>query len=367
MKIGFDGRYAQDELTGIGKYIKNLVEGVSRQGFKCVIFYSQKPKYPITGKNIKSKIIIANKYLWEQIFLPKALKQEKIDIYHATGNIGIPLFCPIPSILTVHDIIPLLQKDYFKESKTPFLSRNFYYWRSKTSLKRARIIIADTKWTKKTIINTFKIKPAKITVTYLDSPLPSKLNDKAYLQFNLKRKGYIINTGGIARRKNLINLIVAFALVQAKIPQLKLVITGQNKNLFPKLKKEVQRKGLTKKVVFTGFLPEEKLWGLLKNALCLCYPSRIEGFGLPVIEAFRARTPVIASNIPVLKEVGDSACLFVEQDKPQAIAQAIIRLAKDCQLQKKLIIYGQRRAEIFSWEKTIKKTIEVYRKIAEKE
>jgi len=367
MKIGFDGRFAQDQLTGVGKYIKNLTKGIAHQGFECIIFYSQKPQYSITGKNIKNRVIRGNKYPWEQMLLPKALKQEKIDIYHALGNVGIPLFCPVPSVLTIHDLIPLLQKNYFSQSQFPTLSKKLYYWRSKTSLQKAQKIITDTKWTKKIIIKLFKIQPSKITVIYLDSSLPKKLDNKAHLQFGLKQKNYIINNGGIDKRKGLISLIAAFSLIQTKMPQLKLVITGQNQNFLPVLKREIQRKKLTKKVIFTGFLKEEALWELLKNALCLCYLSEIEGFGLPIIEAFRTDIPVIASNIPVLREIGDSACLFVDQNQSQAIAQAIIKLAQTPKLQKELIARGQKRALIFSWEKTIKETIKIYNKVLEKE
>jgi len=182
----------------------------------------------------------------------------------------------------------------------------------------------------------------------------------------MKIENYIINNGGIDRRKNLINLITAFALVQTKIPQLKLVITGQNRNFLPVLKKEIQRKKLTRKVIFTGFLKEEKLWGLLKNALCLCYPSKIEGFGLPIIEAFRTDTPVIASNIPILREIGNNACLFVDPNQPQVINQAIIKLAQTPKLQKELIARGRKRARIFSWKKTIKETTKIYNKFLKK-
>ena len=360
MKIGFDGRYAQGELTGVGKYTKNLIEGVAKRGHKCLIFYSQKPKYPIVGNNVKSRVIKGNKHLWEQVLLPLALRQEKIDIYHALGNIGIPVFCPVPSVLTIHDLIPLWQKNYFEESLIPPLSKKLYYWRTKTSINRAQKIITDTQWTKKTITKLFKISPSKITVIYIDSSLPKKLDDEAHLRFGLKKGSYIINSGGIDKRKNLIKLIAAFALVQTKLPQLKLVITGHNENLLPILRGEVQKRKLNGKVIFTGFLKEKELWGLLKNALCLCYPSEIEGFGLPIIEAFRTGTPVIASDIPTFREVGNNAYLFVNQGRIEAIAQAIIRLAQTPKLQKKLITQGQEQAKTFSWDKTVKRTIEIY-------
>ena len=197
----------------------------------------------------------------------------------------------------------------------------------------------------------------------MDSPRPKEIDEKAYVQFGLEKNKYIINNGGLDRRKNLPNLISAFALAEEKMPWLKLVVTGDNPKLLPLLKKEVEEKKLTQKVIFTGFLEEKALWGLLKNAFCLCYPTLAEGFGLPLIEAFRANTPVITSNLPVLKEVGDKACFFVNPHQPQAIAQAIINLQNET-LRQKLIISGQKQAQKFSWEKTIEETIKIYQEVS---
>jgi len=362
MIIGLDARFAERKLTGVGKYIQTLAIGLAAHHFKVVLFYSQKPWLPIKEKGIKTVILPGRKYLWEQTYLPKALKREKINLYHATGNFGVPILLNIPAVLTVHDLIPLLQKNYFNQAKIPAFSQKLYYWRTKTSLTKAEKIITDTLWTKKTIINLFKVSPCKINVIYLDSPYPKEIDEKACVQFGLRNNKYIINNGGLDRRKNLSNLISAFVLAGKKMPWLKLVVTGENPQLLPLLKKEVEEKKLTKKVIFTGFLEEKTLWGLLKNAFCLCYPTLAEGFGLPLIEAFRANTPVITSSLPVLKEVGDTACLFVNPHQPQAIAQAIISLRNET-LRQKLIISGQKQAQKFSWGKTVEETIKIYKKV----
>ncbi len=363
MVIGLDARFAEGKLTGVGKYIQALALGLAAHHFKVILFYSQKPQLPIREKGIKSVILPGNKYLWEQIYLPKAIKREKIDLYHATGNLGVPLFANIPAVLTVHDLIPLLQKDYFNQAKIPALSQKLYFWRARTSIRKAKKIITDTNWTKKAIIDLFGISSDKISVIYLDSPLPKEIDKKAYLRFGLEKNQYIINNGGVDQRKNLSTLIAAFSLLQRELPWLKLVITGENPNLMPLLEQETQKQQLTKKVIFTGFLEESTLWGLLKNAFCLCYPTLAEGFGLPLIEAFRAKTPVITSNLPVLKEAGGDACLFINPRHHEAIAQAIIKL-QDKNLRQKLIAAGQKQAQKFSQEKTINKIIRIYQEIS---
>ena len=240
MTIGLDARFAQGKLTGVGKYIQALALGLAARHFKVVLFYSQKPQSVLREKGIKTVILPGNKYLWEQIYLPQALKREKVTLYHAAGNFGVPLFSNIPAVLTVHDLIPLLQKDYFKQAKIPVFPQKLYYWRTKTSVMKAQRIITDTHWTKKTIINLFKVSPRKINIIYLDSPRPKEIDEKAYIQFGLEKNKYIINNGGLDRRKNLPNLISAFALAEEKMPWLKLVVTGDNPKLLPLLKKETE-------------------------------------------------------------------------------------------------------------------------------
>jgi len=117
MKIGIDGRYAEGKLTGIGQYIEHLVHGLSERDFEAVIFYTKEPLNNFLGKNITSVILPStSRYHFEQVLLPKALREYKVNLYHAAGNVGVPVFCPKPSVLTVHDIIPLLYPDYFSFS-----------------------------------------------------------------------------------------------------------------------------------------------------------------------------------------------------------------------------------------------------------
>src|SRR5579859_4888860 len=148
MKIGIDGRYAQDDLVGVGNYIKNLVEGFTNKGYECVIFYSSKPKCKI-DKSSSIIISTSNRYLFEQIFLPIALIKNNIDIYHCTGNSGLPIFTSVPTVLTIHDLIPLSYKNYFKFSRQPFLSKTLFRLNTKLSCLKAKQIMADSKFVKK--------------------------------------------------------------------------------------------------------------------------------------------------------------------------------------------------------------------------
>jgi len=362
MKIGFDGRYAEGDLVGIGKYIKYLTTGLSDRGIKVTIFYSKKPKYPILGKNISSRILYSiNRYIFEQIKLPKALKEEKVNVYHALGSIGVPWFCPIPAVLTVHDIIPLLIKDYFKYSKYKIISKFSYWFRLKTSLWKAKRVIADSEFTKKTLVEKLNTKPIKIKVIYLGAPeVNHKTNE---LPQGLEPGKYILNHGGIDIRKNLDRLIKAFARVVSEIPELKLVITGENKNMEGGLKNQVRNLRIENSVIFPGYVEEEILWSLIRQANCVCYPSLIEGFGGPVLEGFAAGVPVITSNTSSLPEVAGDAALLVEPESEKEITQAILGVTRDKKTRDMLIEKGKERVKEFSWEKTAGETLKIYNDI----
>jgi len=362
MKIGFDGRYAEGDLVGIGKYILNLVRRLAERDIECVIFYSKEPKYPIVGKNISSRILYTtNRYLFEQIKLPKAIKEEKIDLYHGLGNIGIPWFCPVPAVLTVHDIIPFLIKDYFNYSKYKFITKFSYWFRLKTSLSKAKKVIVDSEFTKRTLIERFGVEPTKMNVIYLGV---SKINFKeTKLPAGLEPGKYILNHGGIDIRKNLERLIRSFSKVVSKLPALKLVITGENKTMRPGLEAIARSLNIGDAVIFLGYVKEELLWNLVKQANCLCFPSLIEGFGMPVLEGFAAEVPVITSDASSLPEVAGEAAFLVQPENEEEIAQAMLRVVDDKNLREKLIKAGKQRVKEFSWDKTAEQTLKVYQKV----
>lgn len=362
MRVGFDGRYAQGDLVGIGKHISNLIDQITKKDIECVIFYSKKPKKPIIGKNITSVILPSlNRFTFEQLNLPKALGREKVDLYHAIGNTGIPLFCPVPAVLTVHDIIPLLVGDYFKSLKYGFINSFSYLFQLKTSLFKAKKVITVSEYTKKTLVENLGVKPSKIKSIHSGAPKVSHLTDK--LPQGLKPRGYILNNGGIDIRKNLSFLIRAFPKVNAQIPGLKLVITGENKKMVESLKVEAKVLGLEEAVVFPGYVEEDMLWSLIRQARCLCYPSMVEGFGGPVLEGFAAGVPVITSNTSSLPEIAGKAAYLVDPNKVEEATEAILKISQDGDLREKLVIKGRKRTKAFSWEKTAEEVVKVYEEV----
>ena len=353
MKIGFDGRYATGDLVGIGNYIKYLVNNIS-ESQKCVIFYSKKPKYPIEGKNIEGVILkTQSDFIFEQILLPRSLKEYKIDVFHQTGNVGIPVFTCAKSILTVHDLIPFEVKNYFSFSKSPFFSKYLYLFKLYSSCLKAKKIVTDSEYTKKGLIN-IGICSKKIEVIRLGINIPKKVN------FRFIKSDYILNNGGIDIRKNLDLLIRSFEIVHKKKPEYKLIITGENEEILPKLKELVSELHLKQAVIFVGYVDDLKLASLLKYARCLCYPSLLEGFGFPILEAFSYGVPVITSNTSSILEIAKDASIFVNPNDKYQIAKAMLTILNDNKLAENLRMSGFEKIKGFSWKKTANEYIYLY-------
>ena len=361
MIIGFDGRYAEGDLVGIGKYIKYLLLELDTLGISCIIFYSKKPKLDIKGKNIKSVVLNSNnRYFFEQILLPKALLKYKASLYHAVGNVGVPLFSSIPAILTVHDIIPLKIKDYFSYSPFPFLSKLSYLLRLKTSLAKSYEIITVSDFVKKELIVKLAVNKNKIQTIYSGVSMVASAEE---LPDTLVGKKYILNHGGIDIRKNLDKLIESFAIFYKKYPKINLVITGDNKRIRMQLDKLVERYDLGKSVIFTGYISDEVLASVIKNALMICYPTLSEGFGLPILEGFAARVPVISSNTSSIPEISGDAAILINPKNELDISNAMEKVITDTKFRKRMISKGYRQYTKFSWRKSVNEYINLYKSL----
>lgn len=360
MIIGFDGRYAEGDLVGVGKYIQNLVQHVSQKE-KCVIFYSKRPKTVIISQNIKSVMLKSpNKYFFEQLSLPRALKIEKVNLYHAAGNMGVPLFCPVPAILTVHDIIPLEVEGYFSYSPFPILSKLSYLIRLKSSLAKANKIVTVSNFVKNELVEKLKVNPDKIKTIYSGMPAMPK---GGILPKELRGLKYILNNGGIDIRKNLDTLTKAFAIVHKKAGDIKLVITGENKRIKHNLEILINKCNLLDSVIFTGYVDDKTLVAIIKSATLVCYPTLSEGFGFPILEAFSLGVPVISSNTSSIPEIAGGAAILVNPKDSRMVAGAILKILNDNKLAQKLKNLGLERVKNFSWEESANEYLNLYHNI----
>jgi len=218
--------------------------------------------------------------------------------------------------------------------------------------RRAERVLTVSERTRRDLIEHYGLPESNIVVT------PNGV-DPAFGLDGPKADGsaYALFVGALQPRKDPVSAVEAIALVDGG---LRLVFAGPDKGCGPALREAVARLGLEDRVELLGYVEQERLAALYRGAACLVFPSRYEGFGLPVIEAMACGTPVVATRTSALPEVAGDAAVLVEPGSPAALAQGISDVLAD---RERLTAAGLERARSFSWRKSAERTLAVYREL----
>ena len=341
MKILIDGHYIGERKTGLESYTLNLIREFSGEKINLLVYL---PKIKsglfrvLLGLNIVSIRL-------------------KPDILHV--SYFAPFVKTVPTVLTVHDLCFKTFPEAFP-IKTLFAFNLFF----KKSLNRADAIICVSETTKKQLVNLYDLNPDKVFTVYEASDENFKyLSNKKRLRNALNEKfgikgDYFLVVGNIEKRKNLIPVIESFIKLSKKNKNIQLIFAGQNKMgdlITKKYEKEI-KKGRLK---ILGYVSKEDLNFLYNGSLALIYNSLCEGFGLPIIEAMITKTAVICNNLEVFNEITkDSAITYNYKDE---LYRVMDKVMNDKKFRKKYQELGYRRSRFFSWDKTAKETLKVYK------
>ena len=305
---------------------------------------------------------ISLKNVWiDSVTIQNLAVKEGADIIHFPYNWSFPFCKKVPSILTIHDVIPFTSREVMG-----FFRNHLLY---KSGIRQAcylnDIITTVSEFSKQDIVKKVGVPAEKIRVIPNGLREPAKPNDALEKDFGKRfqiENRFILNVGGIHKRKNLIRLIYAFSkLVNQEKYSGKLLITG-NVSSSPyliEMKKHcdiaIKKAGMKTRVIFTGFIADKELDLLLRSADLFVYPSLYERFGMPIIEAMRAGIPVITSNITGTAEVAGDAAILVNPYNVDEIAFGMSRILHDHKLRAELSRKGVERARSYSWVKTSEK------------
>ncbi len=303
--------------------------------------------------------------LWrEHVSLPMACSREKVDLLHCPKS-AVPVWSPCPTVVTLHDLIPITHPE--TETRAAQL-----YWRLQIPIaaRRASFIITDSDHARKEIVEMFGVSGNHIAVTPLGYPpaMNEPYDDARAL--DLKQRyglpdSYILYVGTIQPRKNLDMLIDAYGRLRRDgSTAKKLVIAGRKGWLYDTLFAKIAALSLEDDVIFTGFVPDEDLAALYDRACLFVYLSLFEGFGLPPLEAMARGVPVVTSNSTSLPEVVGEAGIMVSPHNLDEIVDGMRRVLTDDCLAEQLRRSGKMRAAQFSWERTARETLELYRQVA---
>ena len=362
MKILVDVHAAIEKKTGIGRYCDNLVRALSKNKNIQISLYSNLFQEKLPENYLKYPIYCSpfrNGLFRVLIGLDQASKKLHPDIVHI--NNFAPLYKTSPIINTVHDVC---FKTCPKQSplKTRFIFKLFFF----RSLKLADAIICVSEATKENLLHHYPVEEKKITViheacdpTFKYIKNKKRVRREVEKKFGIK-KDYFLVVGNIEKRKKPFQTLRVFEELIKNNKNVQLVFAGPNtlKNFPPDESKKLIKNGHLK---ILSYVSNKDLNLLYNEAKALIYNSHCEGFGLPLLEAMNCHTPIICSDLAVLREVATDAALYVESEKD--LLQAIKQLIANEKLRKRLIQRGNKRAKDFSWEKTAKETIKVYKRV----
>ncbi len=342
MHVLIDARMIGDQPHGIATHLFQLLRQLEK--IDRVNRYTLLICHPALKKQLSFECL-QTKSRWislrEQMELPGLIKKLKPDLYHSPSFI-IPFYCPVPFILTLHD----LNHVRCREMKR-FHTTLYYQTILKRAVRKAKKIITVSQFSKKEVIDYYKIPENKISVIYNGvsskfSPLENKQHlDACRIKYRLPER-FILWIGNSKKHKNLGSVVRAFERLKTDF---KLVLMGVS-YLHPQIHS-------------VGHVDTEDLACLYQLSAFLVYPSLYEGFGLPVIEAAACGKKMIVSNRPPLSEIAGTTAILVDPLDINALANAMQRLLGDPQTYH-IDQEGIRHSKKFSWEDAARKTVEVY-------
>ncbi|KJJ85257.1 glycosyl transferase, group 1 [Candidatus Omnitrophus magneticus] len=361
MKIGFDARMISH--PGIGKYIECLLKGIiSISDNNEFILFADINKLKIfqNYKNVKCVNWNAPIYSgWEQIFNMYPL--QKLDVLHVP-HFNIPLFFSGRLVVTIHDLIYLL----IPSSSPSKLGKIYTDFMIKSSLQKSKSVIAVSENTKKDLIKIYSEKYAeKINVIY-EAPSPEfqPITDRTLLadircRYRLE-ENFILYVGSIKPHKNVGTLIEVFKLLKQWGAPHKLVICGR----WDKKEDYLKDKLIDKDIRYLGEIPASDIAGLYNLADLLVHLSLYEGFGLTIVEAMSSGLPVVALDSSSMPEVIGDAGILVPAGNNEQIANTIYNVLVNGNMRNIMKENSLEQARKFSWDKTAKATLDVYKKVA---
>ena len=365
-RIGIDARMIGPVMTGLGRYARGIVAHVPRldaENLYVVIRQRHVPP-PVVAPNVEDAVVDGDIDQPRNLLAARPINRLGLDLYHSLYDF-VPPGIRVPRIVvTMHDAVWLEQAhlcfdERFASLKAWVTTR--WAWATMPYMARkADRIIAVSHHTRSRAIAVLGLDPARVSVVYhgVDPRQfpPSATGD---------RRGdgeppFFLSLGNTKPYKNTRAAVEAFARVAAAHPTVRLFVTGRGDSR-QNLGALARSLGIVDRVVFTGPVTHERLLTLLHGAVALVFPSLVEGFGLPLIEAMSAGCPIVGSSAPTVAEICGDAALLPSPADVEAIAAAMLEMLQNASARETLRARGLERAASFTWDRCARETLAVYR------
>ena len=359
MKIAVNTRLLlKDRLEGIGWFSYEVLKRITRnhpeheflfifdRPYDSEFIFADNVKGVVIGPPARHPILF---YIWFGISIPHLLKKHQVDLFFSPEP-SMPLHLNIPSIQTIHD----LSFEHYPND-LPFAAQKYNKHMIPSAAKIADRIISVSEYSKSDIEKLYNVSSDKIDVVYNAAKENFKPSSAAQIDKTRKQycngDPYFLYVGALNPRKNLVNLFKAFDQVcHAKGTGNKLIVVGNKMYWTKEIQQTYNQMKFKDQVIFLGHLDTEGLNKIYGAALALTYVSYFEGFGIPIVEAFRSHCPVITSNVTSMPEVAGDAALLVDPFKVDEIATAMMQITESEELRQSLINKGCKQVKKFNWD-----------------
>lgn len=379
MRIGFDAKRAAQNRTGLGNYSRYVLRILSQQNAEndYHLYIPKQGHTPYLAEiptldRLRRHFPLT--WLWRKLSsvwrvwgVTKDIKADGIEVFHGLSN-ELPLNIKrsgARSIVTIHDVIFKSYPQYYH-----WIDRKIYDYKFRRACINADRVIAVSQFTKQEIIRYYGIDDKKISVVYqgcdpiyADDVAPGKLAEVKE-RYALPDR-FLLYVGSIEERKNLLLAVKALRLLDENI---KLVAVGKRTSYIDTIKQYIKtcgKKGLADDVMFLHNVTFADLPAFYRLATVFVYPSRIEGFGIPLLEAITSGVPAIGCTGSCLEEAGGPGSLYVAPDDQEAMAQAIHKTFHDEKLRNSMIVTGKAHAKRFSDRLLCQDVMRVYNRVLE--
>lgn len=357
-----DARLYGLENAGLGRYVMNLLKYLSETDSKNEYILLLRKKYfdrlklPPRFTGVLAEF--RHYSLAEQVLLPALILKHKPDLVHFP-HFNVPLFCPVPFVVTIHDILMHRQKGLDATTLSPVL----YYFKRlgysgvfRRAVTASGAVIVPSNFVKKEIVDYYKVDPDKVRVTY--EGVDVLAGDKKPKVPGL----YFIYSGNAYPHKNLKRLVEAIIELNLTTKERVYLLIASTRSVFTRrLEELIDKSNAGRFVKLLGFVPDEELGALYKHSLGFVFPSLSEGFGLPGLEAMNAGALSLVSDIPVFREVYKDAAIYFNPYDFSSIAKAmkeVVGMSKEERV--KRIESGQNFIKRYSWRKMAEETLKIY-------
>ncbi len=378
MKIAIITLVTPPRVTGVGHYLQRLLEGLQSvdkdNEYLVLVSKENRHLFPVHAPNFKQVVLPFRHdprwimrplyFFWQNFLFGRFARRFGVDVLHIPNL--VPLFRkPIPTVVTLHD---------FAEHYTTRYDSRFRQWYRKklpaAIVRCVDAIITISEHSKRDLLSLFKAEERRVHVIYEAAGVSACKIERTdamlrFLEQHHIASPYALYVGNALPHKNLSVLVRAFGLLKnrAGCDEIRLVFAGGFGAYKQALQALATDLGVQDNIIFTGYVEEEILKQLYMMATCFVFPSKYEGFGLPLLEAMQFDLPVIAARSSCLPEIAGDAAAYADPDDAGEWAEQIERVMLDEELRRQMIVSGQKRCSGFSWELCAQETVDVYRQV----